>query len=86
MNMFTQCRLTKVTSTGVLENTTWIPSKFATVGRSLKLKKESGDWDQGWKVHSVFGQVDEKHIPDWRKGIRRHRDSTGDALPKREDS
>lgn len=75
---YVQCKLVK----GNIEQTSWIPKKFAVVGKGLKLKDEYDNWSYGWRVKAAFGEVDEKHIPDWRKAVRGHRKSTGDSTPK----
>jgi hypothetical protein len=53
----------------------FIPSKFAVVGKILKI-----EGDDGWEVFTV-GQTVE-NPPDTNKSIREHRKHTGDSLPK----
>lgn len=79
---FLQCKLVK----GNLETTSWIPAKFAVVGKGLKLKDDYDNWSYGWVVKETFGETDEKNLPDWRKAIRGHRKSTGDSNPKVNDA
>ena len=62
--------------------TTWLPEKFAEVGRILKLCNEYDRWDNGWKVMSV-SEAFITNPPDYRKSIREHKKRTGDSLPKR---
>lgn len=81
MNIFTQCRFVKETPKGHVENVAWAPSKFAIVGKVVKIKTDDG-WSPGWTVANVWGSMLEEHLPDWYKGIRGHRKSTGDSLPK----
>jgi len=59
---------------------TYLPEKYAVVGKPLKLKGDNGIWTNGWVVKSAGELVDEP--PDWRKAIRKHREETGDDLPK----
>lgn len=33
--------------------TAFIPTKFAKLGKLLRLKQDDGKWDNGWKVTSV---------------------------------
>lgn len=75
---YIQCKIVK----GNTKQISWIPKKFAVVGKGLKLKDEYDNWSYGWVVKEAFGEVDEKHIPDWRKAIRNHRKSTGDSSIK----
>jgi hypothetical protein len=28
----------------------WIPERFAVVGKYIKIKRDNGSWDDGWKV------------------------------------
>ena len=57
---------------------TWIESKFARVGRTIKIKEERSDeWDEGWKVVSTGEVADEP--PDVNWAARTHKKRTGDA-------
>ncbi len=47
--LYTQCKLSK----NNIIQITWLPSEFAVVGRIVKLK-ETGDWDDGWKVDEAY--------------------------------
>lgn len=76
--MFVQCKLKK----GNTETVSWIPKKFAAVGKGLKLKDEHDNWSYGWVVVQTFSEVKDELIPDWRKSIRGHKKMTGDSLPK----
>ncbi len=60
--------------------TSWIPEKFAEVGKVLKLK-EDGVWIDGFVVEFA-GEDAIDEPPDPRKVIRGHRGRTGDSLPK----
>jgi hypothetical protein len=75
---FRQCRLRK----GDAHMTSWIPEKFAVVGKVVRLW-ENGAWDNGWVVDSAGEhRLDESMLPDWHRDIKGHRRATGDALPK----
>ena len=51
-----QCKLHKKAGDGSYrEQTSWIPERFAKIGKILKLR-ESGVWDDGWGVVSVGGR------------------------------
>lgn len=54
---YTQCRLRKLVDGGYLEQVAWIPTEFAVVGKSLKIREplsdrtsKMGDWVDGWVV------------------------------------
>jgi len=52
---YTQCKLRK----GSLNQVTWIPSKFAKVGKVLRLKN-----DDGWVVEEVWKTEPEKYVKE----------------------
>ena len=37
----------------------WLPTTYAKKGRTVKLKRSDGSWDDGWTVHAVYGTMDE---------------------------
>jgi len=77
---YCQCYMERKTRTGISTMVSYIPEKFAKVGGVVKLKDDYGHWTNGWVVLSA-GEPTE--IPDTpEQMIRRHRDNTGDSLPK----
>lgn len=82
-NYYRQCRLTKPTENGVLQTVSWIPEKYAVVGRSLRLKNRSDEWEDGWNVAEAGEtRLDERHLPDYHSEIKNHRKRTGDSMKK----
>jgi hypothetical protein len=80
---YVQCTLVRTTSRGVAVTTSYIPQRFAKVGKTLKLKDELDRWCDGWTVESAGENViDAESVVDYRKAIRLHRQQTGDNLPK----
>jgi hypothetical protein len=73
---FQQCVLTQDTTTIV----TWLPEKFCKVGRKLQLK-DNDKWSAVWIVNYVNPDKTD-NPPDYRKQIRKHRENTGDSMPK----
>lgn len=70
--LYRQCVLRK---TGSTETTTWLPEKFAQIGRGVSLKKPDGSWDDGWhvvKVGDARVAHDRIHDREWKK----HRERT----------
>ena len=61
-----QCVLTKENKTTV----SWIPEKFAVVGKTIKLKDDN-KWEDGWIVQSTGYKLDSsyviKHSRDYKK-------------------
>ena len=58
----------------------WIPSEFAVLNKTLKLKTND-KWEDGWVVTYV-GQ--ETNKPFYSKAaIKSHKKHTGDSLPKK---
>lgn len=79
---YIQCVLKKSEFDKVLYQTSWIPAKFAILGKFLKLK-ENNSWDNGWEIISLGSIKKEKELPDSYIDIKQHRKKTGDSLPKK---
>jgi hypothetical protein len=47
---YRQCRLQKQTGNAVREQVSFIPEPYCVVGKTLKLRDEGGDWEDGWVV------------------------------------
>jgi hypothetical protein len=77
---YRQCKLHKNVDGNISEMVTFLPEKFASIGKVVKLKSEDGVWVDGWVVVSA-GKLTED-TPDSKKAIRNHRKNTGDSLPK----
>lgn len=79
---YKQCHLTKKTKETTWEQTSFIPEEFAVVGKVIKIK-ENGVWDDGWIVKEAGSRrVHEDLLPDSHTQVKRHRQATGDSLPK----
>lgn len=81
---YQQCELQRGQSgqRAIVRQVAWIPKRFAVPGRWLCLLIDSRPSD-GWQVVSVYGDCDEKHLPDAHSGIKHHRKRTGDSEPRR---
>ncbi len=77
---YRQCELEKAEGSTIGRVVSFLPEKYSRVGEVVKLKDDDGNWSDGWVVKSV-GDVAE-NPPDWRMAIRRHKQNTGDSLPK----
>jgi len=73
--MYRQCRLEKKTQTGVSEQVSWIPSRYAVVGRILELK-EGESWDNGWQVISAGAEQDGAYLIDRSQDYKRTRSAS----------
>ena len=78
MIYYRQCRLLR----GYTYLVTWIPEKYAVLGRALRIKDDDR-WADGWIVQDVWQRIPENEISHPPRLIRRHRDATGDSLPRR---
>jgi|SoiMetStandDraft_5_1073268.scaffolds.fasta_scaffold387745_2 hypothetical protein len=56
--MSVQCHLRR----GKERMTSWIPKRYAIVGRYIKLKSEDGSWEDGWKVHQTYAELPTKIV------------------------
>lgn len=79
---YRQCRMTRKHSTGKTVVVSWIPEKYAVLGKFLQLK-DNDEWVNGYEVELVSENYTE-NPPDFRKAIRAHRNKTGDSLRKHE--
>jgi len=77
---YKQCILVRKTDGGEIRETSYIPERFAVVGNCIRIKNEDDTWTDGWVVKHVGHYTDAP--PDWKKNIRKHRQNTGDSLPK----
>lgn len=75
---YSHCSLSRRLTKEVVLTTAWIPTRFAKVGESLRMKWGS-EWESGWLVDSVGETRSEDQIPDPPRLVRRHKKSTGDA-------
>ena len=73
MYKLNQCILEKTKEQSVITRTTYIPSKFAKINKMLKLKKENGTWDNGWKVIFVGQEMDSDEIVTTQNAHKKHR-------------
>jgi hypothetical protein len=80
---YRQCKLCKVEEHGISIRVSYIPEKYAVIGKTIRLKEDDDTWTDGWRVDSAGEPIDEKHLPDSHAEIKAHRRATGDALPKR---
>lgn len=78
--LYSQCTLVKRIPEGTRTTVAYIPSKYATVGKYVKIRQCNGMWENGWEV--TFAGEPTKHPMDYRKAIRNHRHNTGDSSPK----
>lgn len=58
---YRQCQLVR----GATHQITWLPERYAVVGRYVKLK-EGDVWDDGWQVTSVGDQRQEESFVNAR--------------------
>jgi hypothetical protein len=77
---YRQCTLRRVIPTGHVTQVSYIPEKFAVVGRILKLKNDDDTWTDGWKV--IAAGALNADPPDAHAAIKGHRQNTGDSAPK----
>ena len=46
---------------GPESTTSWIPARFAVVGKCIKLR-DNRQWTDGWEVHSVGSAADLRYL------------------------
>lgn len=80
---YVQCTMKRHCNGAIVQTTSYIPQRFATVGRKLKLKNDQGIWIDGWIVMWVSDHVvTSDDLPDSHKAIKNHRKLSGDSWPR----
>lgn len=80
---FRHCKLVKQRNAATSERYSWLPEQFAVVNKTLKLRDDNGNWDNGWVVvEASSNKLEESQVPDYHNLIKSHRKATGDALKK----
>lgn len=51
--LYRQCRLMRREGEADMQQTSWIPAKYAVAGKVLKLRGDDGAWQDGWVVSHV---------------------------------
>ena len=69
MGFHRQCILTKKSKTQV----SWIPEKFAILGKFLELQDEKGNWDNGWKVSQIGDRKISKEVDERSRDHKKQR-------------
>jgi len=66
-----QCVLVNAGRKSQRVKTSWIPEKFAELGKVLKLK-EGDEWEDGWEVVHVGSRLDSKTVNDNSQLYKKH--------------
>jgi hypothetical protein len=70
--MHTQCLLRK----GNQEQVSWIPSQFAIEGSYVKLRSRGSEWDDGWRVMSVWTTMASSEIDERSRDYKHQREAS----------
>ncbi len=79
---YIQCKLERPGKGFTHTQVSFLPKEFAVKNKVLKLKNDDGKWTDGWIVAQVFKDSKTSVIPDSHVAIKRHRNRTGDSMPK----
>ncbi len=75
--MYIQCTVTKKLPSGVKTTSTFLPEKFAKLGKVLKLQDKNSEWEDGWVVESVGkDKYDSDYIRRQSREYLNHRKGT----------
>ena len=69
----TQCKLHRHLPGGTLELTSWIPTKIATKGATVRLKEEDGTWTEGWLVIATYATMPSDELNERSRDYTRTR-------------
>jgi hypothetical protein len=85
MTTYCQCALYRPMPDGSIEcQVSWLPTRFAVAGETLRLRERGGEWEDGWIVSTAGAErVAECDLADPRRDVRGHRRGTGDSELKR---
>lgn len=75
--VYCQCRLVKSIPTGELVQMSYIPERFARLGKVLRLRDDERTWSDGWRVQLVGNAIVEDDL-DARTNASRHYRCTKD--------
>jgi hypothetical protein len=59
---YTQCSLARAVPGGTLHQVTWLPTPFARVGKTLRLRDAHGAWQDGWVVEAAYDTLPEEQV------------------------
>ncbi|OWK41255.1 hypothetical protein [Fimbriiglobus ruber] len=77
---YRQCQLVKPIPTGEMRQVAWIPDKFATAGKEIRLREPDKSWNAGWIVaHVGRTKLAEADLPDFHQDSKAHLRASGDA-------
>lgn len=79
---YRQCKIEQQKGNITKTIVSYIPEKYAIVGKMIKLKNDNA-WTNDWVVKTVGDRVHEDYLPDSHTDIKAHRRATGDSLRKR---
>lgn len=71
-DMMTQCSLERCGTRIV----SWLPAKFAKLGKVLKLKNSAGNWDDGFLVKGVYATESRNVVAKMSVAHNKHRKHT----------
>lgn len=72
-NIYVQCILIK---NGTKKTTSFIPKKYAKKGSILRLRKENGEFENGWVVESTHSSMEYKAVSQLSREHLNHRNRT----------
>lgn len=80
---YRQCCLKRVDGTSTYTTVTFIPVKYAVVGRKIELQEQNGDWSPIWTVESASELTKQaSDFQTYEQMVRGHRQATGDSTKR----
>lgn len=77
-----QCKLRR----GDVITHSWIPSRYAVVGKTIGLQDEDGKWSEGWVVEEVWGSRPSVDVLAQADFFKKHREGTDARRDRGEDN
>ena len=69
----TQCSLRSPTGGEMIS---WIPTKIAKVGNTVRLKDDEGNWTAGWKVAKTYATMPSPDVNERSRDYTRTREAS----------
>lgn len=78
MDFSRQCALERKNPDGtmIVHQVTYLPEKFAIVGKPLRLKEDDGTWTDGWVVKEVYQRKETAEVNIRSRDYTRQREAS----------
>jgi len=80
---YRQCTLTRTNGTSTYTTVTFLPVKYAIVGKNVELQESDSGWSPIWTVQATSNFTKEaSEFQTYEQMVRGHRQATGDSTKR----